>query len=146
MVTEYGMSVLGPVQYEQRSGSVFLGRDYMKDRNFSGQIALEIDKEVRRIIDECYERATVAIKANRELLDLIANQLMEMETLTREDIEELVSTGKVKWWDAKKIEDAKELELAKELEKKQALEKEKEELKKDEPEVEEPKKEVKVKY
>ncbi len=109
MVTEYGMSSLGPVQYEQRSGNVFLGRDYMKDRNFSGQVALEIDKEVRRIIDECYARAVVALKENRDLLNLIANQLIEMETLTREDIEELVTTGKVTWWEEKKLKDAKEL-------------------------------------
>ncbi len=124
MVTEYGMSSLGPVQYEQRSGNVFLGRDYMKDRNFSGQIALEIDKEVRRIIDECYERAQGAIKNNRELLDLIANQLMEMETLTREDIEELVTTGKVGWWEEKKAKDAKELEEIKKEEQKEEKEEE----------------------
>ncbi|QVK17992.1 ATP-dependent zinc metalloprotease FtsH [Mycoplasmatota bacterium] len=139
MVTEFGMSSLGPVQYEQRSGNVFLGRDYMKDRNFSGQIALEIDKEVRRIIDECYERAQVAIKENRELLDLIANQLIEMETLTREDIEELVETGKVKWWDEKKAQDKKELEEIKKAEKEKA---EKEKVEKEE----EPKKDDKVDF
>ncbi|HEY8365218.1 MAG TPA: ATP-dependent zinc metalloprotease FtsH [Haloplasmataceae bacterium] len=108
MVTEFGMSKLGPVQYEQRSGSVFLGRDYMKDKNFSGQIALEIDNEIRRIIDECYEKAQEVIKENRDLLDLIANQLMEMETLTKEDIEELVATGKVAWWEEKKAKDEEE--------------------------------------
>ncbi len=119
MVTEFGMSKLGPVQYEQRSSNVFLGRDYMKDKNFSGQIALEIDNEIRRIIDECYERALAAIKENRKLLDLIANQLMEMETLTREDIEELVTTGKVAWWEEKKAKDEKELQEAKEKEAKE---------------------------
>lgn len=108
MVTEYGMSKLGPVQYEQRTGNVFLGRDYMKDKNFSGQIALEIDNEIRRIIDECYEKAHEVIKNNKELLELIANQLMEMETLTREDIEELVTTGKVAWWEEKKAKDLEE--------------------------------------
>ena len=55
MVTEYGMSALGPVQYEQQSGSVFLGRDYVKNKNFSDQIAHEIDIEVRHIIEDCYE-------------------------------------------------------------------------------------------
>ncbi|MDF2699817.1 MAG: cell division protein FtsH [Haloplasmataceae bacterium] len=116
MVTEYGMSKLGPVQYEQNTGSVFLGRDYMKERNFSSQIALEIDNEVRRIIDECYERARTTLQANLDLVKLIANQLMEMETLTREDIEELVATGKVKWWDEKKITDQQEAEKAMEKE------------------------------
>jgi cell division protease FtsH len=109
MVTEYGMSALGPVQYEQRSGNVFLGRDYMKERNFSSQVALEIDQEVRKIIDECYNRAKKVLTEHQSLVKLIANQLMEMETLTREDIEELVSTGKIKWWDDKKAKDALEL-------------------------------------
>src|SRR5690606_29525010 len=120
MVTEFGMSKLGPVQYEQRSGNVFLGRDYMKDKNFSGQIALEIDNEIRRIIEECYQRAHEAIKNNRDLLDLIANQLIEMETLTKEDIEELVRTGKVAWWEEKKAKDEQEAKLAAEKEKTQA--------------------------
>ena len=105
MVTEYGMSNLGPIQYERQSGNVFLGRDYMSERNFSAQIAHEIDIEVRRIIDECYERAKVILTENLDLVKLIANQLMEMETLTREDIEELVNTGKVQWWEEKKQRD-----------------------------------------
>lgn len=117
MVTEYGMSKLGPVQYEQRSGNVFLGRDYMKDKNFSGQVALEIDNEIRRIIEECYERAQDVIKNNRDLLDLIANQLIEMETLTKEDIEELVATGKVAWWEEKKLKE--EAEVKKEADSKE---------------------------
>jgi cell division protease FtsH len=110
MVTEFGMSKLGPVQYEQRSSNVFLGRDYMKDKNFSGQIALEIDNEIRRIIDECYAKAHKAIEKNRDLLDLIANQLMEMETLTKEDIDELVSTGKVAWWEESKAKEKEEIQ------------------------------------
>ena len=57
MVTEYGMSSLGAVQLEHRSESVFLGRDYNQTKNFSDQVALEIDKEVRKIIDECYKQA-----------------------------------------------------------------------------------------
>ena len=95
MVTEYGMSELGPVQYERQTGSVFLGRDYMTDKNFSDQVALEIDREVRRIIDDCYKVGEETIKENRSLLDLIAKHLVEIETLTREDIEELVNTGRL---------------------------------------------------
>ena len=90
MVTEYGMSSLGPVQLEQQEGSVFLGRDYNKSRNFSSQVAFEIDQEMRKIIDECYKRAQKIIKENRDLLDLIANALLEYETITKEQIEYLV--------------------------------------------------------
>ena len=94
MVTEYGMSSLGPVQFEsQDSGSVFLGRDYNKSRNFSGQVAFEIDQEMRKIIDECYKKATKIIKENRKLLDLIAESLLKYETLTKEQIDYLVENG-----------------------------------------------------
>ncbi len=90
MVTEYGMSSLGPLQLEQNEGSVFLGRDYNKSRNFSGQVAYEIDQEMRKIMDECYKKAQKIIKENRDLLDLIANTLITKETLTKEEIDYLV--------------------------------------------------------
>ena len=95
MVTEYGMSSLGPVQLETREGSSFLGRDYNKNRNFSDQVALEIDNEVRNIINECYSRAKIIIEKNRDLLDLIANSLIEHETLTKEQIDYLAENGKM---------------------------------------------------
>ena len=95
MVTEYGMSSLGPVQLETREGSSFLGRDYNKNRNFSDQVALEIDNEVRKIINECYEKAKTIIEKNRDLLDLIANSLIEHETLTKEQIDYLAENGKM---------------------------------------------------
>ena len=90
MVTEYGMSSLGPLQLEQNEGSVFLGRDYNKSRNFSSQVAYEIDQEMRKIIDECYKNAEKIIRENKELLDLIANTLITKETLTKEEIDYLV--------------------------------------------------------
>ena len=90
MVTEYGMSSLGPLQLEQNEGSVFLGRDYNKSRNFSSQVAYEIDQEMRKIMDECYKNAEKIIKENRELLDLIADTLITKETLTKEEIDYLV--------------------------------------------------------
>lgn len=93
MVTEYGMSELGPVQFEHQESSVFLGRDYNKSRNFSSQVAFEIDQEMRKIIDECYKRTTKVLKDNKDLLDLIANSLLEYETLTKEQIEYLVKNG-----------------------------------------------------
>ena len=102
MVTEYGMSSLGPIQYEQHTGSIFLGRDYMNEKNFSDQVALEIDEEVRKIINECYEEGKQTLIENRSLLDLIATHLVEIETLTKEDITELVETGKLSWWEKKK--------------------------------------------
>lgn len=90
MVTEYGMSDLGPVQFEHQDSSVFLGRDYNKSRNFSSQVAFEIDQEQRKIIGECYQLTEKVISQNKELLDLIATSLLEKETLTREEIEYLV--------------------------------------------------------
>ncbi len=95
MVTEYGMSSLGPVQLETPEGSSFLGRDYNKNRNFSDQVALEIDNEVRKIINECYDKAKKIIEKNRDLLDLIATNLIEHETLTKEQIDYLVENGKM---------------------------------------------------
>ncbi|MFA5473933.1 MAG: ATP-dependent zinc metalloprotease FtsH [Acholeplasmataceae bacterium] len=101
MVTEYGMSELGPIQYETGGGNVFLGRDYFKEKNFSDQVALEIDSEVRNIIAECYEDAKKILTDNRTLLDKIAHYLIEVETLTKADIDEIVATGKLLWWDEK---------------------------------------------
>lgn len=93
MVTEYGMSELGPVQFEHQESSVFLGRDYNKTRNFSGQVAFEIDQEMRKIIDECYKKTEKILKDNKDLLDLIAKSLLEKETITKEQIEYLVKNG-----------------------------------------------------
>ena len=95
MVTEYGMSSLGPVQLETPEGSSFLGRDYNKNRNFSDQVALEIDNEVRKIINDCYSKAKKIIEKNRDLLDLIASNLIEHETLTKEQIDYIAENGKM---------------------------------------------------
>ena len=113
MVTEYGMSELGPVQYEQPQGSVFLGRDYLKEKNFSDQIALEIDKETIRIVEECYERARKVITENLDLLKTIADYLIKVETLTKSDIDEIEATGHLKRWDdlKAKAEESKPEEL-----------------------------------
>ena len=108
MVTEYGMSSLGPIQYESDRGNAFLGRDYMKNKNFSDQVALEIDQEVRKIIQECYDLGKETLIENRQLLDLIALHLVEIETLTKEDIDELVNTGQLSWWEKKKAKMAAE--------------------------------------
>ena len=95
MVTEYGMSDLGPVQLEQKSEGVFLGRDYNKSKNFSDAVALEIDQEVRKIMNQCYSEATRILKENEKLVRLLADTLIERETITKEEIEELVETGHI---------------------------------------------------
>ncbi len=96
MVTEYGMSDLGPVQYEEKSEGVFLGRDYAKSKNFSDQVALEIDEQTRKIIEECYDKAKKIIKENKELIFQLSDALMQYETITKEQIESIVKTGKIK--------------------------------------------------
>jgi len=99
MVTEYGMSSLGPIQYENRGKNVFLGRDYLNEKNFSDKVAHEIDNEVKNIIDGCFQQARIIIKENRTLLDSIAYYLMKVETLTKSDIDEIVETGKLSSYD-----------------------------------------------
>lgn len=95
MVTEYGMSDLGPIQFEEQQSSVFLGRDYNKTQNFSHEVAKQIDEEVRRIITKQYEVTKKIIKENMDLLKLIAETLLEYETITKEQIEYLVKNGKM---------------------------------------------------
>ena len=114
MVTEYGMSDLGPMQYEQKSEGVFLGRDYAKSKNFSDQVAHEIDQQTRKIIEDCYAKAKKIIKENEDLVKLLSDALMENETLTKEQIECLVKTGKIS--EDVEDEELKELKIkAKEL-------------------------------
>lgn len=91
MVTLYGMSTLGPVKYDGGNGNVFLGRDYNAPSNVSGQVAFEIDQEVRKIIDECHEKARSIIKEHKNELVKIAEALIEYETLTSEQIEKLIN-------------------------------------------------------
>ena len=107
MVTEYGMSDLGPVQLEHKEEGVFLGRDYNKTRNFSDTVALEIDEEVRKIINECYKKATKILKDNKDLVKLLSDTLIEKETITKEEIDELVKTGKLSKKEEKEIKETK---------------------------------------
>ena len=117
MVTEYGMSDLGPLQFEQPEGSVFLGRDYNKAQHFSNEVANEIDMEMRKIINDCHKKATEIIKKNKDLLKLIAETLLEYETLTKEQIDYLVENGKMPEEDESNLESlsiSKLREIAKE--------------------------------
>ena len=104
MVTEYGMSDLGPLQFEQQSGSVFLGRDYNKPQHFSNEVANEIDMEMRKIINNCHKRAKDIINKNKDLLKLIAETLLEYETITKEQIDYLVEYGKMPEEDESNLE------------------------------------------
>jgi len=91
MVCEFGMSErLGPVTLGRKAGPIFLGRDIVEDRNYSEAVANEIDREVRRIVEECYERAKRLLQENRHLLDAIANRLLEKETIDGEELDELL--------------------------------------------------------
>lgn len=95
MVRVYGMSSLGPIQYADPQGNVFLGRDYTQGSGYSDGIADEIDKEVRKIVDECHEQCRKILTENRDLLDLIAKSLFEHETLTNEEITNLMNYGQL---------------------------------------------------
>ncbi len=105
MVTEYGMSDLGPIQFEEQQSSVFLGRDYNKAQNFSHEVAKQIDEEVRKIITTQYEVTKKIIKENMDLLKLIAETLLEYETITKEQIDYLVKNGKMPEEDIKAHEE-----------------------------------------
>ena len=96
MVVEYGMSSLGPIQYEKDSGSVFLGRDYTNtQRNFSIQVADEIDKEVRKIIEDAHSEALRIINERKDDVTLIAETLLEYETINEEQIDYLLKNRRM---------------------------------------------------
>lgn len=91
MVTEYGMSDrLGPVRLGRKQHEVFLGRDFMEDRNYSEEIAFAIDQEVRSILDGCFDRVTVLLTENKEILDTITHELLEKEVLEAEDLDRIL--------------------------------------------------------
>ena len=91
MVTLYGMSDLGPIKYNSGSTqNVFLGRDYNSPNNVSGQVAFEIDQEVRKIVNGCHDKAREVLEAHKTELIRIAEALIEHETLTSEQIQKVV--------------------------------------------------------
>lgn len=108
MVTEFGMSEkLGPLQFGQSQGQVFLGRDLHNEQNYSDAIAYEIDLEIQRIIKESYARAKQILMENRDKLDLIANTLLEVETLDADQIKHLVEHGVLPKRNEKENDDVK---------------------------------------
>ncbi|MDA8234814.1 MAG: ATP-dependent zinc metalloprotease FtsH [Clostridia bacterium] len=91
MVTEFGMSdALGPLTFGHKQDQVFLGRDIGRDRNYSEEVAFSIDQEVRKMIDQSYQKAIDLLQTNISQLHLIADTLMEKETLEANEFEELM--------------------------------------------------------
>ncbi|MEB3330068.1 MAG: ATP-dependent zinc metalloprotease FtsH [Candidatus Sericytochromatia bacterium] len=94
MVTEFGMSdKVGPVTFGKRHEHIFLGRDFGEDRNCSDEIASLIDGEIKRIVEESYDRARELLTLHREQLDLISYELMARETLDADEFDELFNRG-----------------------------------------------------
>ncbi|MFC4769880.1 ATP-dependent zinc metalloprotease FtsH [Effusibacillus consociatus] len=94
MITEFGMSEkLGPLQFGHRQGQVFLGRDIASEQNYSDAIAYEIDKEMREMIDFCYKRTEKVLIEHRDKLELLAQTLLEKETLDKAHIDTLMKQG-----------------------------------------------------
>ena len=90
MVTKYGFSEkLGMINYDTSDDEVFIGRDIAHTKSFSESTSEVIDKEVKKIIDSCHETATSILKANRNILDRLAELLIEKERITREEFEAL---------------------------------------------------------
>jgi cell division protease FtsH len=97
MVCEWGMSEqLGMVEYGEGDSPVFLARDMAKSRNYSEETARVIDSEIKRFIDEAYEHAERILNENREKVELIANALLEYETLDANHLRDLIETGVMK--------------------------------------------------
>ncbi|MDX9754967.1 MAG: ATP-dependent zinc metalloprotease FtsH, partial [bacterium] len=93
MVCHFGMSEkLGPLTFGLNDNQVFLGRDLYKDKDYSEEVASQIDREVRRIVDECYNRSKHILVENRDILDALANALLEREVLSAEEVKDLVDT------------------------------------------------------
>ena len=131
MVTEYGMSSLGPMMLEEPDGNTFLGRDYTKNRNISDTVAHEIDEEMRSIINNCYNKTKKIISENKDLLALIANTLLEEETITKEEIDYLVKHGHLPKDEINKEEETSSNEVK---ENKETLKKTKKSIKKEDTE------------
>ena len=115
---------------EEPDGNTFLGRDYTKNRNISDTVAHEIDEEMRSIINNCYEKAKKIITENKDLLALIANTLLEEETITKEEIDYLVEHGHLpEKTNTEEIKEDTKLDTAKEANKKTKKDTKKEDTK-----------------
>ena len=91
MVTEFGMSDLGPISYENAGGGMWLAKDFDEGNQLSNEMAARIDGEIKKIMDECYAKAKEVISEKREMLDKISSRLLEKETIESEEFEELIN-------------------------------------------------------
>jgi cell division protease FtsH len=97
MVTRFGMSDrLGPVALGRQNGNVFMGRDIASDRDFSNETAAAIDEEVRNYVDQAYSRAKKVLSENRQVLDRLAEMLIEKETVEADELQEILASSNVK--------------------------------------------------
>jgi cell division protease FtsH len=97
MVCQFGMSEkLGPLTFGMSDSQVFLGRDLYKDKDYSEEVASQIDKEVRQIVDECYNRAKHILTENKDVLEALATALLEKEVLSAEEVKDIVDSTKQK--------------------------------------------------
>jgi cell division protease FtsH len=97
MVTRFGMSDrLGPVALGRQNGNVFMGRDIASDRDFSNETAAAIDEEVRNYVDQAYSRAKRVLQENRQVLDRIAEMLIEKETVEADELQDVLANNDVK--------------------------------------------------
>lgn len=116
MVTEYGRSDLGPIQYEKPEGSVFLGRDYTSSSaHYSTQVAFEIDTAVRKIINDCHEQCRKLLEEHRADVELIAETLIKNETITSDQIDYLLKNRKLPPVDEHKRQDKAEPKNSKDI-------------------------------
>ena len=96
IVKEYGMSSLGPISFGEKEELVFLGKEISEQRNYSEKIAEKIDQEVDIIIKEAQKQAVAVLQKHKNLLDKVAKNLIEKETIEREEFEKLINGGKIK--------------------------------------------------
>ncbi len=96
MITNYGMSeLLGPISYGSGDDDVFIGRDFLRSKNYSEDIAALIDSETRKIMDACYAKAKEIVSSNKDKVELIVKELYEREALSGEEFRQLFETGEI---------------------------------------------------
>ena len=96
MITAFGMSdELGPISFGSGDEDVFIGRDFLRSKNYSENIASIIDNETKKIIDSCYEKAKEIISSNKDKMNIIVKALIERETLSGEEFKNLFNTGTI---------------------------------------------------
>jgi len=97
LITKYGMSEkIGPVAFEGREGNIFIGRDFYTEKNYSEDVAKEIDKEVKNFMENAFKDATKVLQKNREVLNAIAEKLIEKETIERDEFDEILKSFRIK--------------------------------------------------